>query len=468
MILFVVLVIVTLLALLGATFAFSRQADVSACEVVGNQLQARLAAEAGIQSVLLMLREQRLETNDWWNNPDVFRAVVVWSEASQGTAFAPTRQKQQTQDEGPVVPTWRFSIVADDPDDDERRVRYGITDEAGKLNINAASRDQLIRLLDPIVPEDVQAGDLADAIIAWRDPKENPNEDEYYHSLDPPYRCKNAPFETVEELLLVRGMTAEILYGEDVNRNGLLDANEDDGDAHFPPDDSDGQLDQGLLPLVTVYSVEPNWANDNQRRINIAKKDAKLREKLEKYFDDADVVDFIVKAAGDPKLKSPASLLLLPGSPLTAEDLPVVMDRLTTFPPEAGFVGLINVNTARPAVLRCVDGLTDGEVAEIVSTRRQLDSEAKKTTAWLVTQGVLTPEKFARVAPQLTARSFHFTIEAIGYADHIGMFRRLQVVVEMRGQVPQVLYWRDLTSLGLGYPIRSEEGEPDFVTQSVG
>ena len=47
-------------------------------------------------------------------------------------------------------------------------------------------------------------------------------EDETYSRRTPSHRCKNAPFESVEELRWVSGMTTEILYGEDANRNGLL------------------------------------------------------------------------------------------------------------------------------------------------------------------------------------------------------------------------------------------------------
>ena len=42
-------------------------------------------------------------------------------------------------------------------------------------------------------------------------------------TLDPPYRAKNKPLDTVEELLMVKGFDGRILYGEDYNRNGYLD-----------------------------------------------------------------------------------------------------------------------------------------------------------------------------------------------------------------------------------------------------
>src|SRR4030095_7853637 len=56
---------------------------------------------------------------------------------------------------------------------------------------------------------------------------------------------------------LVNGVTAEILYGEDANLNGVLDANENDSDNSAPYDNRDGRLDSGLMEYFTVYSREP-------------------------------------------------------------------------------------------------------------------------------------------------------------------------------------------------------------------
>jgi general secretion pathway protein K len=39
-------------------------------------------------------------------------------------------------------------------------------------------------------------------------------ESNYYRDLVEPYRCKNAPFETLRELLLVKGMTETVFYGQ--------------------------------------------------------------------------------------------------------------------------------------------------------------------------------------------------------------------------------------------------------------
>ena len=81
--------------------------------------------------------------------------------------------------------------------------------------------------------------------------------------MDDPYLAKDESFETVEELLLVRDITALELYGEDKNRNGILDENENDASDSDPPDNRDGKLDRGLFDFVTVYSKETSSSRTN-------------------------------------------------------------------------------------------------------------------------------------------------------------------------------------------------------------
>lgn len=128
---------------------------------------------------------------------------------------------------------------------------FGFVDEASKLNINTATLEMLQALPDMPL-------DFAAAIVDWRDPDSEPSPDgaesANYALLDPPYNSKDSNFETVDELRLVLGAGVELLYGEDVNRNGLLDPNEDDGDASRPNDNQDGSLDFGLIEYLTVYT----------------------------------------------------------------------------------------------------------------------------------------------------------------------------------------------------------------------
>ncbi len=88
-------------------------------------------------------------------------------------------------------------------------------DEERRLNINTAPRDVLARLLvERCQISVVEAEAMADAVIDWRDADHDPGpkgaEDPYYQSLPAPYEAKDAFFNSVEELLLVRGFAGKI------------------------------------------------------------------------------------------------------------------------------------------------------------------------------------------------------------------------------------------------------------------
>ena len=107
-------------------------------------------------------------------------------------------------------------------------VSFGLVDESSKLNLNAPWLTAELLLNLPKM-----TAELAGAILDWRDTDSDVNagggaEDETYQRLNPPYRCKNAAFETTEELRLVNGAYLDLIYGEDANLNGVLDPNEND------------------------------------------------------------------------------------------------------------------------------------------------------------------------------------------------------------------------------------------------
>jgi general secretion pathway protein K len=92
-----------------------------------------------------------------------------------------------------------------------------IQDESGKVNLNTVSEQQLRALITAIgIPK--EDGDIiADSILDWKDLDNmyhlNGAENDFYEALHPPYKAKNGRFDTVEELLLVRGVTPAYFYG---------------------------------------------------------------------------------------------------------------------------------------------------------------------------------------------------------------------------------------------------------------
>ncbi|WP_457572837.1 type II secretion system minor pseudopilin GspK [Desulfolithobacter sp.] len=109
-----------------------------------------------------------------------------------------------------------------------------IQDLSGRLQVNSLAQSETqrqiwIRFLSSgkfgIGSVD-EAIALVDALTDWVDPdnetRDQGAENSYYASLSPPYGCRNGPVQYPEELLLVRGMTAEILYGTE-EHSGIIE-----------------------------------------------------------------------------------------------------------------------------------------------------------------------------------------------------------------------------------------------------
>jgi general secretion pathway protein K len=90
-------------------------------------------------------------------------------------------------------------------------------DENGKLNLNGitdANREIFVNFLVQKGIDILDADVIVDSILDWIDDDDlthlNGAEDKYYETLPEPYKVKNAPFHSIEELALVRGVTSEI------------------------------------------------------------------------------------------------------------------------------------------------------------------------------------------------------------------------------------------------------------------
>jgi general secretion pathway protein K len=100
-----------------------------------------------------------------------------------------------------------------------------ITDESGKVDINTANEVILKNLLINLGVQGEDVDTIVDSIMDWKDADDlhrlHGAESDYYMSLPKPYKAKNANFDTLEELLFVKGMTPEILYGTS-EKKGLI------------------------------------------------------------------------------------------------------------------------------------------------------------------------------------------------------------------------------------------------------
>lgn len=94
------------------------------------------------------------------------------------------------------------------------RFKLWINDERGKINLNEADQDLLTMMVNGFDIPDQQRFTIVSSILDWRDNDDfihsNGAENDYYQSLADPYKCRNGPFRTTNELLLVKGVTKEL------------------------------------------------------------------------------------------------------------------------------------------------------------------------------------------------------------------------------------------------------------------
>ena len=329
-----------------------------------------------------------------------------------------------------------------------RPVFFGLVDEGSKLNVNAASTNSLA-LLPRMTP------DLASAIADWRNPNRNGASVLSYAMLDPPYQCKGAPFETVDELRLVYGATVDLLAGEDLNRNGILDANEAD-------ENGNGDVDPGLLDLLTVYSREPNRSRDGTPLANI-NDTAQLRTALRACLGEGRAGAILERlglsgsgggAAAAAPFRGPLDLYLRSG--MTADEFAQIA-RDITIRTSAYTPGRVNVNTAGAAVLACLPGM-DAAAAQQLVAYRQANAGRLTSVAWLAEalSGNRSALQALAAEDRVTTQSYQFTADIAAVGPHVRGYRRVKFVFDLSDGAPRVVYRQDLSRLGwaLGANVR--------------
>lgn len=250
-----VLIVVTVLSLAAYRFADGMTSEYSVAVRTSEAAQARSFAVSGVHYAAAALADPNTFSgtlaNNPYDNPSFFSNVTVSEEANRGGG--------------------RFSLISAGDTyqvgggESRFTTRYGVIDEGAKLNINAmialdntgqALHDALMKL--PNMTEDI-----ADAIVDWVDSDDTARtagaESSYYSGLNPPYLAKNGPLSSLDELLLVRGVTVSLLYGNDRNRNGRLDPGEEDG----------MDFSRGWSEYLTCYGRELDADSEGNPRLNL-------------------------------------------------------------------------------------------------------------------------------------------------------------------------------------------------------
>ena len=310
-----VLILIAMLALGAYSLSYLMSTEAWAVQNRGRRLQARMAAESGIEYVKAYLLELKLQGELGTaplDDPAVFEPLPL--------SFSTT-----TDADTPYF----VCVAPEESGSSLSQLRYGITDEAARPNLNvlatqwytsaageeatseqppseedqteereSTTEDSAERPENPLLYLETLTPEVADAILDWIDRDQEPRTDgaetDYYQGLNPPYAPRDGRIATLTELLLVRGVTPQILFGEDADFDGVLDWNENDGAAAYPMDDANGYLDRGLYGFLTLYTVEPNLDAFGQKRLDLNQDDLEaLYDALAAEFGE-DLARFVV------------------------------------------------------------------------------------------------------------------------------------------------------------------------------
>jgi len=340
-----ILLLLVLLVLSGVSLtalAFSESMLVGYEEslLMGRSAQARAAADSGLASVRVFLANPKAtqkESGGAWSNPAYFQAVNIVPD-------------------GNPEELCHFSVVAPNLNEDGgyESIRFGLQNESARINLNALviidkelgttasaaaalmGNSNIGNLSGLGIPSDLSGAsggasgasesgqaslgrqllmglggmteEIADCILDYIDDDDDERElgaeSEYYVGLKSPYKPTNGPLQSVDELLLVKGVTPALLYGSDQNRNGMLDSFEQSqlgstsnpGNSTSTSDASTSAMSSnsstsnstntvpklGWAAYLTTISREKNVAFDGTPRLNVNGTDLeKLKEDLE-------------------------------------------------------------------------------------------------------------------------------------------------------------------------------------------
>jgi general secretion pathway protein K len=195
-----VILVLAMLGVLGAEFAYSMRLEASAVRGYKDGITAGHLVEAAVAQAMRELLA------DW--------AFVGGDENGDLTFY--TRERLA------IAPPSRREVALG-----PGHFSYRLRDEEALLNLNTAQPGRLEVMLDSLGLQRAQRDQIVDSIQDWRDandvPRPNGAESDYYSKLPVPYRARNANLEATAELLQIRGITPALFYGVD-GRSGLAEA----------------------------------------------------------------------------------------------------------------------------------------------------------------------------------------------------------------------------------------------------
>jgi hypothetical protein len=136
--------------------------------------------------------------------------------------------------------------------------------------------------------------------------------------------------------------------------------------------------------------------------------------------------------------------------------MPALLDKVTTTR-GTEIPARINVNTAPRAVLSAVPRWQDSDIQSILDNRPDPSAGAPdpifQTLTWLVTEANINPQTIQAIEKYITAQTQVYRVQVVGYFEGGGPTARIEAVIDTNQGFPRVVYRRDISELGKGFPV---------------
>lgn len=496
-VLVLVMVVITMVSLAGFSFVASMSNENKAVHLRGEQLQMENAIASAEEFLKVYIQRSKSD-------------VDSASAASPLAQLAGPGGDDESLMRGVVVdedgPKRRIRFTAIAPRYDETGVatlRYGLERESNRLDLRSvadwenrhpgAGRLALLGL--PGMTESI-----ADALLDWMDgdsdPRQSGAEMDFYASLNPPYSPRNGVPESLEELLLVKGITRELIFGRDADQNHRLDYEEQSSTTGTARDAS-GERQWPWIELLTIYSNEQNKTRQGKPRINLNHRDIReLHRQLSESFAPTFAAYVVLYRQNGPALNARPGVAVstvpidftksarfqissaldllqsrvqiggIPGQgtvvecPLTIhpegshELLWQLYDDLTVSPLPY-LKGRVNINTAPAEVLRSLPGLDKALADQIVAARSGTGNGEKSHDDhpyWIYTEGLVDITRLKELSPFLTVGGDTHRTQIVAFSEKSRLSQRVELVLDASEKPTRRVMWKDLQVLGRGFP----------------
>lgn len=342
-------------------------------------------------------------------------------------------------------------------------VTIAVIDAASKLNVNIATREQLLFLPD-------MTEDIADSILDWIDTDDTVRtggaESGYYLNLEHGYWSRDGAVRTIGELLRVRGVSEGLFYGD--TETELLSAD-----------------NEGWVKYLTCSSQEMNLDSDGNARININRANTQaLTQQLGLSPGQARWVTenrtfrqlsqligqtgTAARTTGQPQQPAQTTQSTPQSSRTTQPQQPAQTSQPTrqnqqqeqpaaepldsttvlgmadkiTLTNRQYITGKVNINTADVIVLTAMFEGNRELAQNLIAARQGLGGVFLSLTDLQQVEG-MTQDNLTTFLDRMTIRSSIFEINATAVSKATGLRYRIEAIVNREASQGQMTYWRE-------------------------